>query len=184
MKRSTTAILIVLALSISVKAQSKFKVGPSALFNISTWDEKIYPTYGLEVSYDMPFFTKFSFNVAAFTYYGEHKNVFDKDVVVKDLLFGVSPELRYHLHERFNGMYIGVGGDIKHLNSENFFPPSSNATTSSYAGTEVNLGASVGWYMPFIAGTQINPFLYVGGAPSTQQNEYEFNCRLGLNLSF
>lgn len=180
-------ILILLLFSaFHTKAQDKkmLKVGPSALFNISTWDEKIYPTYGIEVSYDLPFFAKFSLNLAAFTYYGEHKSVFDKDVVVKDLLLGVQPEVRYHLHERFNGMYLGLGGDIKHLKSENFAPASSTDPNPTLNGTEINVGASVGWYMPFLGGSKINPNIYVGGDPSRQQNEYEFHCRAGVNISF
>ena len=173
-----TAIFLLIG-KVTLIGQNLLKLGPSALINVTFFEENVYTNYGGEIGYEFGVSSNFSAYVGGTIHYGIHPNFIDTAVTTKNLLFGISPEFRWHLKERYHGVYVGIGMDFKRLNSVNFTPPVPADPKPTLVNWEVNVGASVGgnWGKDRI----INPYLFIGFNPS-QQNEYELHGRIGVNI--
>lgn len=167
----------------SLSGQNTFRIGPSALLNASFFDDKVYTAFGGEVAYEFGILSRISINVAGTIHYGTHPNTIDPTFTEKDLLIGIQPEFRFHFQERSNGLYLGIGGDVRHLRAVNFTPPVSDDPKPTLSDWELDFGVSFGAILPISFGNTINPFVYIGYNPF-DGSEYDLHSRLGVTLGF
>lgn len=179
-------LLLFLAFTQSSFAQNAFKVGPSALINVGIFNEEITKPLGIEMGYEIGMGERFSLNLAGTVHYGEFENKFLEnrvnEIKQKDLYIGSQADIRYHFNQRFKGAYLGIGTDIKHLTSKNYFIVTTEDPIPTLVNVEFNAGISYGFYISLPSG-YLNPNIYIGGNP-TDQNENELHAKLGLNYVF
>ncbi len=166
-------------------AQNHFKIGPSALINANLFSQSISTPIGGEISYELGLSDHFSVNLAGNIHYGEEESIFLENrtnkIKQKDLLIGTQVDVRYHFKGIYNGSYIGIGGDVKHITAKNYFTSQRDGDPNAiYADYDFNIGASYGIYIPLKYG-YLNPNIYIGGNPDS---EYELHAKLGMNYVF
>jgi hypothetical protein len=182
MKIRGKVLVVVFFCCQSLVAQTYIRVGPSVLFNYNFFDELVYSNIGGEVSAEFSLSRKFTMNIPLMVHYGEHENIFDEAVTTKNTLIGISPEIRYHTRKRYNDVFYGIGGEIKHLNSMNFVPPDENNESYTLSNWEYNVVFSYGQNISLRKGL-LTPIVYFGIGHG-QENEYSYSARGGFTYGF
>ncbi len=174
----------------SLEAQSVFKFGPSLMYSWSGFDDKLYLNFGGDVSYEFALGKKSSIDLGAIFHYGDHKSIFNKNILQKNYFLGFHSEYRRHFNGVFNGGYLGVGGDIQFWLAKFEAPPGEDP--GNEGGLEANFGLSFGYLSPIDSENltfkinkdlYINPYVYIGFNPS-DLNEFPIHARLGINFGF
>lgn len=174
----------------SLSAQNIFKIGPSLMYSWSWFDDKLYLNFGVDVSYEFAIGKKSSIDIGAIFHYGDHKSIFDQNILRKNYFIGVHTEYRRYFKNRINGGYIGLGGDVQFYLADFEAPPGEHP--GKEGGLEVNTGISFGYLSPvdkeslnfsFARDLYINPYVYIG-FNAFDYNEYPIHARLGINIGF
>lgn len=186
MKKYVFLIITMILMSLNLNSQNVFKAGTSALANYSTYGEKVNFLYGIDVAVEFGILKQWSVNVGAAAHYGSNENAWEVNRLAgnnqKDLLVGLESDIRYHFKEKYNGFYLGVGGDLKILNSKYFFPATENDPIPTLQDFEHSIGLTLGTYAP-IGKLKLNPNLYIAGDPSSI-SEYPIHAKVGCNVVF
>jgi hypothetical protein len=140
-----------------LSAQHHISLGPSVAMNVDFFEYDMYPVFGGQIVYELPVRENHSFSIAGTVHYGTHANSFDATITEQNLLIGVHPEYRIHFKDRYNGSYLGIGGDVKHLTARNYFPPILGDDASTFVSWEFNIGLSYGAYIPMEGSESFHP---------------------------
>jgi len=167
-----------------VCAQHPAKIGPSILIGTGFTEDVVFPAFGMELSYEIWTFSRLSINVAGTVHRGTYSTEDGIDSRrVHNFFMGLEPSIRLHLKELYNGVYIGIGNEIRYSRAKYFNRPTIVIPKPISIKWEVNTGFLMGSYYQMNSGIFINPTLFMGFNPFLE-NDTDFSGRLGCNILF
>jgi len=177
-------LIFLLGFVCNVYGQHPAKIGPSVLIGTGFSDDTVFPAFGLELSYEIWTFSRLSINVGGMAHYGVYPNEYGIDSVkIRNLFLGFEPSIRLHLQETYNGIYIGIGNDIRYSRAAYFNEPTIENPKPISRKWEVNTGFLIGSYYQMDSGFFINPNVFMGFNPFKEENR-NFSGRIGCNILF
>lgn len=174
-------LFVVLSLfSLNSYGQELIKVGPSFLSNRFYDTSKVVSMIGFEVAAE----TEISMKSGAYFALNWHKGTFkdsfqndEHEVLSRSLALHL--EYRFHLMERYSGVYLGLGGDYRF----NWFK-SENIPAYDDLYLNFGVGFSGGYFFNINDKHYINPNIYYGVDPIGISENYDRNIRFSITYGF
>ena len=167
-----------------VYAQHPAKIGPSVLIGTGFTEDVVFPAFGMELSYEAWTFSRLSINVAGTAHRGTYSTEDGIDSrKVYHFFLGFEPSIRLHLKELYNGVYIGIGNELRYTRVKYFNKPTIDIPKPISIKWELNTGFLMGSYYQMDSGIFINPTLFMGFNPFIE-NDIDFSGRIGCNILF
>lgn len=184
MKKLILVTLTLVALLSTLKSQNLYKVGVSTVISYDSWHEKVNTAYGIDGAVEFGIGERFSFNLGGAIHYGSNKNGWEENALVGknqlDFLAGIESDFRYHFKKRYEGFYLGLGGEHKFYQSKYYFPVTESDPVPTFQGFEHSFGVALGTYLK-VGNLKLNPNFYIGGSPFGV--DYPVKAKVGLILS-
>ncbi len=168
----------------SASSQHLFRLGPSVSMTFESWSGTAFLSPGIGAGFETALGSRYSLSLTAAIQYGYQRSWMNPFELKGNFLAGLRPEFRVHFTERYNGYYLGLGGDITYISTIYRYAYFPDYYKVYVRGIDLNIGGSFGKYIPIGNGKYINPELYIGFNPVADWNEYPANFRFAVNYSF